>query len=191
MVPIQLAVTFLSLSKVFGFNHRVVLNRLGRVQSMSALTFSLVLDPFGLRQFNNPNYTGTQVFYDESEFEAKVNEFYQSGTPLVDGYAPFCKHLFIPNFAGIRCGYAIITPQNSALVKSCYESRKPGELPVLIQYFDRSEVDASVATHLDIILYSREQIIKENIAMGESPPDTDAPWGIIRLNCPARFHTFR
>jgi Protein of unknown function (DUF3228) len=52
--------------------------------------FQFVLDPFGLRQFNNPGYTGTQVVYDESAFEAKVNELFATGQyPLVDGYAPF------------------------------------------------------------------------------------------------------
>ena len=105
-------------------------------------------------------------------------------------------------------GYAKITPENGHMIKSCYEARKPvsaflqlvisspllynlfpspqfvmplkGELAVLIQYFDQNEVAAPLATHLDIILYSREQIIKENIAMCETPPNTDAPWGIIR-----------
>jgi hypothetical protein len=38
-----------------------------------------------------------------------------------------------------------------------------------------------MASHLDIILYSREQIIKENEAMGSTPPDSDAPWGIISI----------
>lgn len=51
---------------------------------------ALVLDPFGLRQFNNPDYTGTQVVFDENEFEKKVNEYFLSGgSTLVDGYAPF------------------------------------------------------------------------------------------------------
>jgi hypothetical protein len=42
------------------------------------------------------------------------------------------------------------------------------------------------ASHLDIILYSREQITKENIAMGSTPPDTDAPWGIISVKAQDR-----
>jgi hypothetical protein len=49
----------------------------------------LALDPFGKRQFNNPNYTGTQISFSEEEFEKKINEFYDSGMPLKDGYAPF------------------------------------------------------------------------------------------------------
>ena len=70
-------------------------------------THDLILDPFGVRQFNNPSYTGTQVHYDLAAFEKQVNEFYKDKSGkygLVDGYAPFCKHLFIPNFAGVKCG---------------------------------------------------------------------------------------
>lgn len=51
--------------------------------------FDLVLDNFARRQFNNKDYTGTQVEYDEVLFEKKVNEFYTNGYQLVDGYAPF------------------------------------------------------------------------------------------------------
>ena len=60
-------------------------------------------------------------------------------------------------------------------------ARKSNELAVLIQYFDKDKVPAPLATHLDIILYSRDQIIEENLAMGETPPATDAPWGIISV----------
>jgi len=64
---------------------------------MSALSSSwtsssdkdLVIDPFCVRQFNNPSYTGSQIVYDIGEFERIVNEYYRDGYPLVDGYAPF------------------------------------------------------------------------------------------------------
>ena len=88
------------------------------------------------------------------------------------------KHLFIPNFANIKCGYAKVTSENKHLIESAYESRKEKELAVLIQYFDINKVTPPIATHLDIILYSREQIIAENIAMGEVPPETTSPWVI-------------
>lgn len=74
--------------------------------------------------------------------------------------------MFIPNFAGVKCGYTEITPENKHLIESCYEARKENELAVLIQYIDSNRLAAPEATHLDIILYSREQIIKENEAMG-------------------------
>lgn len=73
----------------------------------------------------------------------------------------------MPNFANVDCGYLEITAESKPLIESGYEARKEGELPVLIEYVDRAKL-ASLpkATFLDIILYSREQIIKENIAMG-------------------------
>ena len=42
----------------------------------------LVLDKFCLRQFNNADYTGTQVTYDTVAFENKVNEYYRNGYAL-------------------------------------------------------------------------------------------------------------
>ena len=49
----------------------------------------LALDNFARRQFNNPDYTGTHIQYNEIEFETKVNEYLKSGYELKDGYAPF------------------------------------------------------------------------------------------------------
>lgn len=74
--------------------------------------------------------------------------------------------MFVPNFADMDCGYVEVTPEISHLVESCYEARTEKELPVLIQFIDRNKMPAPKATHMDIILYSREQIIKENEAMG-------------------------
>ncbi len=73
----------------------------------------------------------------------------------------------MPNFANVDCGYLEITAESKPLIESGYEARKEGELPVLIEYVDRAKLPSlPKATFLDIILYSREQIIKENIAMG-------------------------
>lgn len=82
----------------------------------------------------------------------------------------------------MECGYTEITDANRALIESGYEARKENELAVLVQYLSRDRLPGPIkATHLDIILYSREQIIKENEAMGSEPPATDAPWGIISV----------
>lgn len=142
---------------------------------------SLVMDAFALRQFNNPSYAGSQIFFDPVEFEAKVNEAYEGGLPLVDGYAPFCKHIFVPNFCGAKCGYVPLSDEIVPLVRSGYEARTPQELPVLTQWVDAKDITAPVATHLDVILYSREQINNENTAMGRPISDSTAPWGIISI----------
>jgi 5,10-methylenetetrahydrofolate reductase len=120
----------------------------------SKIDFPLVMDSFAIRQFNNPDYTGTQVLYDVDAFEQKVNDLFASGNyPLVDGYAPFCKHLFIPNFANVKCGYAEISNENKSFIKSGYEARKENELAVLIQWIDQTSFPAPEAIWLDIILY--------------------------------------
>lgn len=150
--------------------------------SVSGAVKLFAMDAFCIRQFNNPLYTGTQISYDVSLFEDFVNsEFHAKSLALVDGYAPFCKHIFMPNFAGIKCGYAEISKENERLIKSCYESRKEDELAVLIQYLDKEDFPPPEASHLDVILYSREQVIKENAAMGVPPPDSLSPWRIISV----------
>lgn len=68
-----------------------------------------------------------------SDFEAKVNAFYQEHPTLHGGYAPFCKHIFMPNFAGLPSGTAAITPENEHLLRSTYEARTEKELPVLVR----------------------------------------------------------
>ena len=52
---------------------------------------------------------------------------------------------------------------------------------MLIEYIDRTKMEPPEATWLDVILYSREQIRKENEAMGEPTADTNSPWGIISV----------
>lgn len=60
-----------------------------RMSSTSGTAHKLVVDAFCLRQFNNPDYTGSQINFPVDEFERKVNEYFVAGLPLVDGYAPF------------------------------------------------------------------------------------------------------
>ena len=152
-----------------------------RTLAMSA-KHDYVLDPFVIRQFDDPDYTGTRMEWDKADFEKRVNDAASAGTPLVDGYAPFCKHLFIPNFTPATVPYLKITPENEGFMRSAYDARTEAELPVLVRWFPKeSAPPAPVAKFLDIILYSREQIRKESAAMGTPPEETDAPWGIISV----------
>lgn len=94
----------------------------------------------------------------------------------------YSKHIFVPNFCDADCVYVEITDENKDFIQTSYNARKAEELPVLLRYISRDRLAAPVkATFLDIILYSREQITKENEAMGMTPPNTDAPWGIISV----------
>ena len=35
---------------------------------------------------------------------ARIHQYHAEGAALVDGYAPFCKHVFVPNFVGAKAG---------------------------------------------------------------------------------------
>lgn len=122
---------------------------------------------------------------DKADFMARLQAAHAAGSaPLVDGYAPFCKHVFVPNFAGARCGALRITPQNASLLRSGYGARTANELPVLQRWFPEAAVSpVPVARMLDVILYSREQLVKERAATGraDAPPLPDAPWGVISV----------
>ena len=145
------------------------------------------LDGFAMRQWDDPTYSGTRLVGDKADFVQKVHAFHASGaSPLVDGYAPFCKHIFVPNILGAKVGALEITDDNRHLLRSGYRARRPEELAVLSRWFDAADLgELPAAKMLDVILYSREQIIKEYAAMpagdkgfGEDPP---APWGIISI----------
>ena len=49
----------------------------------------------------------------------------------MDGYASFCKHIFVRNFVGARLGAMQITDANRHLLQCGYSRRRPEELPVL------------------------------------------------------------
>jgi hypothetical protein len=131
------------------------------------------------------------------EFEQIVNSRFDPSN-LHPGYAPFCKHIFLKNdFTDARVCVLPITPDNEHCLRTKYEARSEKELPVLSRYFVRELLEENaregggdvkdvfpVAKYIDLILYSREQIVKENAAMGK---DTDggkeetAPWGIVSI----------
>ena len=80
---------------------------------------------------------------------------------MVDGYAPFCKHLFVANFTTTLPSFIEITAENEKFLKSGYQARRENELPVLERWFpfnDLPEGSVQKAKYLDIILYSKEQI---------------------------------
>jgi len=96
----------------------------------------------------------------------------------VDGYAPFCKHVFVKNFVGAKLGALEITDSNRQLLKSGYTRRRAEELPVLTRWFpEAAVVPVPEARHLDIILYSREQLVEEYKAMPSKAKGQEVRWG--------------
>mmetsp|Transcript_103004 Transcript_103004/g.300519 ORF Transcript_103004/g.300519 Transcript_103004/m.300519 type:complete len:281 (+) Transcript_103004:64-906(+) len=150
---------------------------------------AIVLDPFAAKNFVDPGEKPTGrafIEFDKQEFAARVNAFYEGRVaagedPLKPGYAPFCKHLFMPNFVpGLPDSVLEITEESSRSLRSEYQARTEKELPVLTRWFAKGDVESPEAKFLDVILYSREQIRKENAAMGEES-GSDAPWGIVSV----------
>lgn len=142
------------------------------------------LDEFAFRQFDDPTYLGTQVRTDKAEFMQKLNELLKSdkSLKLADGYAPFCKHIFVKNWVpGVLVGAVAITPENKHLIESGYKARTEKELPVLCRWLPKDKVVAPEATVLDLILYSRDQVIKECEAMGNPVPTEDYDWALISV----------
>ena len=172
------------------------------------------MDPFCFRQFEDPLKLSF-VSADKEAFVARVNEYIAANggeACLRDGYAPFCKHVFMPNDASLtqaRATTVRLVPELEPAVRTAYEARTAKELPVLVRFLPRAAMPAPgppVATFLDIILYDRTQLDKENAAMhvgakqgegeegGASGGDggaaayaasavggSDTPWGIVSV----------
>ena len=150
----------------------------------------LILDTFAYRSFDK-TYRKNYIDYPKENFLAEINKLLISYTQFKEGYAPFCKHLLIKNFVpNFKPNYVPVTDQTEKLIKTCYETRQQNELPVLSRYIpldSLTDVDIPDAKYLDIILYSKEQIIKEKIAMKESQEEItalsniDFEYGIIAI----------
>jgi hypothetical protein len=74
------------------------------------------------------------------------------------------------NWTTTRCLTVPITDGNRQHLRSGYEARSKSELPVLTRWFEG--IESPVANFLIVILYSREQLLKE----GER---IDAGWGVV------------
>jgi len=132
------------------------------------------MDLFCMKQFAVHTSSGGQhigIPCEADEFVRITNAYYaESGgeSALAAGYAPFCKHLFVPadRFSfRVPCSYAAITTENKCHLESTYSARTDKELPVLTRFFSKGSVQAPEASWIDVILYSRQQINKENEAM--------------------------
>ncbi|MEM1300683.1 MAG: DUF3228 family protein [Pseudomonadota bacterium] len=99
--------------------------------------------------------------------------------PLTDGYAPFCKHLFLRNDTPTRCGFAPINDENRAHLCSGYRARREGERAVLERWFEG--IEAPRAEWLDVILYSYAQLVKEAADFPEEQRVPGCDWGIVSI----------
>lgn len=89
-------------------------------KKMKALR-KIVMDRFCFRQFEK---TGNNIFidYDIKAFTDRINDLYIEALHnnieiLKDGYAPFCKHIFIENFVDNTATYVPITEETEQLIQ--------------------------------------------------------------------------
>ncbi len=134
------------------------------------------LDPFAERQWDDADkYKGGRITASKAEFTARVNALYEEGgKELVGGYAPFCKHVFVPAFVDLPVQAVAITEENKGLVRSAYIRRTEKEIPVLARWIEAADLKEGVpnAKFLDIILYSRDQIVAERCEQTHTNPLT-------------------
>ena len=144
--------------------------------------FKIVIDPFCYRQFKSTGSTRYDISMDMKEFEKTLNDVYRE-EQLRDGYAPFCKHLFVENFVDTTLYYSKITEENRHLLQTTYEARTEQELPVLKRYFKKDDLKPVHAKYLDIILYSKQQVQAENKARNSLDENEDIPydWAVVSV----------
>eukprot|EP01100_Stratorugosa_tubuloviscum_P011657 TRINITY_DN523_c1_g3_i1.p1 TRINITY_DN523_c1_g3~~TRINITY_DN523_c1_g3_i1.p1 ORF type:complete len:229 (+),score=87.73 TRINITY_DN523_c1_g3_i1:84-689(+) len=147
----------------------------------------IIMTNFCARQFEPGNFFAIRLNITKEIFTEKVNDFYNLNlTKLQNGYAPFCKHLFIPNFCeDLKVTTISINETNKKLLRSDYIARTEKELPVLTRWFPKSAFESiPTASFLDIILYSKEQILLENAELPQEDPQILSQpfeWGIVSI----------
>ena len=135
------------------------------------------LDNFAKRHFD-PNFTGTKIL--DISIENFENHIADQDLDLIDSNMPFCKYLILPNFTKAKSGSYEITIENYQYLRSGYSSRREGELPVLSRWFE-FPIEMPAAKYLQIILYSKDQLIKESQSRGENIDLDLTDWNIIAI----------
>ena len=171
-------------------------------QSQQILFFmfgKIKITDFGKRHFD-PKFGGTKITdKTPEEFEATLNlelEAYKklrAGTnilpittdivKIIDGYAPFCKLIAIKNFTNAKVGSLPIKIENYQYLRSGYSARTEKELPVMTRWFELP-VSSPIADYLIVVVYSREQLLKEHADQNTETPfelSEEDSWGVVAI----------
>ena len=113
------------------------------------------------RHFGNPKFAGTKITDIESaDFldNMKVALSLQALAFVTDGYADFCKLVFVKNFTNAENPVCEITDENRHLLQSGYKLREealPVEVPYLSRWMpqvEREDYFAHIAPWLMVVL---------------------------------------
>lgn len=139
----------------------------------------IALTQFAMRQWDDTGGRAKIVGLSPGGLVARCNHAVTAGAALTEGYAPFCRHLFLENPSPTPCSFAPITQENSHLLRSGYIARREGELAVLERWFEGLE--APRANYLDVILYSKQQLDAEATEGPDQEDTPDCDWGIVSV----------
>lgn len=130
---------------------------------------SIVLTPFARARLFPRDGRATAIRDCSAEqFEQRLND--ELPLHVLPGYAPFCRLHVHRNWTSTRCSVVPVTDANRQHLRTGYEARTKGELPVLVRWFEG--IDPPMADYLLPILYSREQLAREGEPIA-------ADWGIV------------
>jgi hypothetical protein len=122
------------------------------------------------------DFTGTKVSEVQLESLRKKAEQLAVSNQLKAGYAPFVK-IAVMHDPGIMSPIVKVTPENQGLLKSEVTKRREFENEYEQRYFESGNIKGTPSNHVNVILYSREQLEKE--------PDgkpSGADWDMISIN---------
>lgn len=150
---------------------------------MSKFLNSLSLSDFVLKtSFKSGSYFGVS----KDDFISYMNScgFDIGHSRMVEirsGYADFCKLLFVRNFTNAPVSFIKRSPNVYPYIRTEYNSRNDNEMPVLIEW-------ASIpwklekAPYLMLVLYNRDQIVKElNVDSVEDLDTFVHDWYIVSI----------
>ena len=105
-----------------------------------------------------------------------INYLYEKSFSIENGYADFCKLLFIPNNTEAKPFYIKREPFVYPYIRTEYNARTKDELPVLIEYA-KIPWEVEKAKYLMVILYNKEQLEKE----ANSKIDKNFEYGVVGI----------
>lgn len=144
------------------------------------------LTSFALRHFD-ANFTGTKIKIKPEEFEKyiqdeigqpnKLPKFKDEKIHIRNGEFEFSRLITFPNIFDCVGSNMKITNENRDYLVSGYQARTPEELPVLSRWFELPiGFELPKCENLTIVLYSREQLNKE-----DPSHYFEWDWGIVAI----------
>lgn len=151
-----------------------VMISIGSVIKRIAERKTVGINDFVKRQIRS-DFAGTKVSLSDLERLRKEAEQGINNGKDKRGYADFVRIITIRD-PKILCPIAEITPENKKFLKTEKTKRREGEEEYEHQYFDAKDVKGISSHHINLILYTREQLEKEK------EKHTGADYDLISVN---------